>query len=116
MEYGSIQISGGSTAQGSIGTSWVKLTGFDTIGPANGVGVNHGVDELNVESDGAYYAFAHLGFAGTLDAAYTFAILVDDVASGVQGNQDVSSTATGTSAGTRWSGSRPAARRTRRSN
>lgn len=100
MEYGSIYTQGGATgsANQAVGATFSKVTVFNTVGEANGVGVNAGVDELSVESDGIYQAFANLSFEGTVDSRFEFAITVDDLPndSKLRGNQDILANQTGT--------------------
>ena len=73
--YGSMSVSDGSTAQSSIGTSFVKVTGFDTDDTASGVVVDSTTDnDLTVPVTGIYEAGLNLSFTGTASAKFIFAI------------------------------------------
>lgn len=99
-EYGGIyavdQATGTTTniVTGIGSTAWTKVMAFNNLAPANGVGVNHGIDELEIRSEGVYYAFCHLSIFGALNNEMEFTILKDDLATDIKA--DVFLGATGT--------------------
>lgn len=82
--YGSIYTTNGSTAQGSIGTSFVKVTGFAVNGVDGGITPDHTNDKLTVPVDGAYEITLSLSISGTANATFTFNVYIGGVASTLQ--------------------------------
>lgn len=85
MEHGGIYTVGNATGTataintGIDNASWTKLTGFDALFPANGVVVNHGVDELTVQGEGVYEVDFNATFWGEASQVYAFGVLENDV-------------------------------------
>ena len=98
MEYGGIyaedQATGTATnvVTGIGSTAWTKITAFNGLMPANGVDVNHGIDELQILGEGVYYAFCNLTFFGALNNEMEFAILKNDAATNIKADAFVGST------------------------
>lgn len=93
MEYGGIfaedQATGtvANIVTGIGSAAWTKVMAFNGLAPANGVAVNHGVDELQLLGEGVYYTFSHLTIFGALNNEMKFAILKNDLETDIK--QDV---------------------------
>lgn len=77
--YGSISAFDASTAQGSLGTTPVKLTGFTTNGKSKGVTPDHTNDQLTITVAGDYCVEFQCSFSGTSSAEAQFRLRVDGV-------------------------------------
>lgn len=81
QEFGGIKTVGGATGTtanitSGIGTTFTRVTGFDGLEPANGVGVNAGVDELEIRGEGTYFAFFQATFWSNLvNTTYLFSVM-----------------------------------------
>lgn len=97
-EYGGIyaedQATGTSTniVTGIGSTAWTKVMAFNNLMPANGVDVNHGVDELQVTGEGVYRAFSNLSIFGQLDDELEFVILKNDLATDIKSDVYIGTT------------------------
>lgn len=76
---GAISLKKGSTAQGSISTTPVKVTGFDTNGPGVGITPDHSNDRLTVPVAGLYLVFFQISFNGTAATEYDFILRQNQV-------------------------------------
>lgn len=98
MEYGGIfaedQVTGTATniVTGIGSTAWTKVMAFNGLYPANGVAVNHGIDELQVQGEGVYRAFANLSVFGQLNDELEFVILRNDLASDIKSDVFIGTT------------------------
>jgi hypothetical protein len=81
--YGSIYVTGGSTAQTSIGTTAQKLTGFAVNGNYNGITPDHTDDDLTILVAGEYRVMMGLTFTGTLSTRWTFEVYKNGSATGI---------------------------------
>lgn len=91
-EHGSIYTVDGATGTAAnvvtgITTAYTKVTGFTAKGPANGISVNEDNDELIPVSDSIYYAFCHLTYYPPADTEVQFALMKDDVATVIKGEE-----------------------------
>lgn len=91
-EYGEIYALDGATGTAAnvvtgITTSYTKVTGFTVKGPGNGVSVNADNDELIPVNDSIYYAFCHLTYYPPSDTEVQFALMKDDVATVIKGEE-----------------------------
>ena len=81
MEYGGIKTVAGATGTStnitsSISTTFLRVTGFDDLEPANGIAVNAGVDELAIIGEGVYFAFFQATFWSNLvNTTYQFSVM-----------------------------------------
>ena len=83
--YGAMYTKGGSTAQASIGTSFVKITGFATDGASSGTTPDNANDEIVVGTAGVYFVAFQISFSGTNSETFTFNIHKADVEGAFQG-------------------------------
>jgi hypothetical protein len=83
--YGSIYVSGGSTAQENIGTTPVLLTAFAANGINNGVTPDHSSDNLTALIAGKYKPQVTLSFTATLSTKWTFTIYKNGATTGIIG-------------------------------
>jgi hypothetical protein len=74
MLYGEIYVTGGSTSQDNIDTTYQQLTAFATDGLYNGVTVSSTDDDLEIDVAGKYRVFLDLKFSATVATEWTFAI------------------------------------------
>jgi len=77
--FGSIYVKDGSTAQGSLGTTQTKMTGFAADGPSDGTTPAHGSDQITIDNDGTYEISFDNSFSGTANAEFKFHLRVDGV-------------------------------------
>lgn len=98
MEYGGIfaedQATGtvSNVVTGIGSTAWTKIMAFNGLTPANGVEVNHGVDELQVLGEGVYRAFANLSIFGQLNDELEFTILRNDLETDIKSDVFIGTT------------------------
>ena len=74
--YGDIYLTGGSTAQTSIGTSYVKISGFAANGLSDETTPDHTNDRVTVTGAGVYLVNTSISFSGTGNAVITFSVHV----------------------------------------
>lgn len=97
-EYGGIfaedQATGTTTniVTGIGSTAWTKVMAFNNLMPANGVSVNHGVDELQMQGEGVYRAFANLSIFGQLNDELEFVILRNDLETDIKSDVYIGTT------------------------
>lgn len=80
--YGAMYVTDGSTAQGSLSTTPVKVTGFATNGASSGTTPDATTDDditLGANSGGDYEVHFHAGFSGTANETFTFHLRDDAV-------------------------------------
>lgn len=80
--YGEIYIANGSTAQGSIGTTYTVITGFNsdgTNGLASTVIADKANNRIRIPLDGVYKISAHFSFSGTNSRNFTIGLHEDGV-------------------------------------
>lgn len=82
---GELRIAAGNTAQGSIGTSFVQVTGWNSNGGAAAadITVDHTTDDMTITVDGVYLILCSLSVKDpTASALFRFEVHLDDVATG----------------------------------
>jgi hypothetical protein len=75
--YGSISVTGGTTAQGSLGTTPVKLTPFDTDGDADNMTPDSANDQIQVALAGKYLVNLELSYSGTASTTFVTGISIN---------------------------------------
>lgn len=70
--YGEIFVDEGSIPQTGIGTTDVKLTGFDTDSISDNVTVSSTNDEITINIDAAYEVYFYATFDGSSNTVFTF--------------------------------------------
>jgi hypothetical protein len=75
--YGAISVHGGASAQGSITSTPVKLTGFDTNGIASGTVPDHTTDDITISVAGDYLVSGALSFVGSSNATFDIDIYIN---------------------------------------
>ena len=77
--YGDIYVTGGTTSQGSIGTSYIKMTGFGVDG-ANGLSndttVDNANDRITIVVPGRYLVGFNVSYVGTATTVFTASVHV----------------------------------------
>lgn len=73
-------------------TAWTKVMAFNGIMPANGIDVNHGIDELQAVGEGVYYTFCNLAIFGALNNEMEFVILKNDVETDIKNDVFIGAT------------------------
>lgn len=91
-EHGEILTVDGATGTAAnvvtgITTAYTKVTGFTLKGPGNGISVNPDNDELIPVNDSIYYAFCHLTYYPPADTEVQFALMKDDAATNIKGEE-----------------------------
>ena len=81
---GGIYVTGGSTAQTGIGTSFVKFTGFTTNRSSQNVTPDATNDKLTVLVDGLYSVFLETCWEGTVNTQFTMNVHVNGSPSSFQ--------------------------------
>jgi len=76
--YGMMYTKDGSTAQGSIGTSFAQLTGFAVDGLSGGTTPANATDDITVGTDGVYAVMLQASFTGTAATEFTLNLHVND--------------------------------------
>jgi hypothetical protein len=75
--YGDIYVTGGVTAQSSIGTGYVEVTGFAANGQSSSnVTPDHTSEDITVTDAGIYHVGFHMNFSGSASTQFTFSIHV----------------------------------------
>lgn len=82
--FGMMSVADGATAQTSIGTSPVKLTGFTTDGTASLCDPDHTSDDIMITEAGYWGVFASLSFTGTPSITFTFEVYLDETSTGIK--------------------------------
>lgn len=78
--YGSLYITGGSTAQTGIGTTATKVTAFTASGDSANVTVSVADDRITLDNEGVYQINFAGSFSGSQNTVFTFEFQVGDVA------------------------------------
>lgn len=81
--YGDMRVEGGSAAQSGIGTSFTKMTGWNTNGKDGGVTPDQATGkDLTIGVDGDYLILFSISFTGTASTKFTFEVHKGGVAQG----------------------------------
>lgn len=75
--YGDIYVTGGSSGQLNIGTSFIKLTQFAANGQSDGVTPDHTNDRLTIVTTGVYEVHFFLKTVATTSGTVTMSVHVD---------------------------------------
>jgi hypothetical protein len=72
--YGGIYVSDGAAAQGSIDTSYTKITGFAGDAASSDTTPDHTADTITIGVTGIYFVMANLSFSGTASVTFSVAL------------------------------------------
>lgn len=81
--HGEISVHDGATAQPGVGTTPVKMTGFDTNGDSNGVTVDSSSDTITIKVPGLYLVNFHCSFSGAANTEYQCHLTVNGTEDGL---------------------------------
>lgn len=75
--YAQIYVTGGSTAQSSIGTGFTPVTGFTTNGADAGISADAANDRITLDVAGVYQVGFQVSFSGSASTLFTFSASLD---------------------------------------
>jgi hypothetical protein len=96
MENSSIYAVGQSVTINDIatGTLWTRVTQFTNAGPSMSLRPDIGVDELDIQKDGIYFAFFAVDFVASENTRLEFAIMENDLPTYIRAGRGTLATGT----------------------
>lgn len=87
--YGVLSVTGGATAQTSIGTTPVKMTLWATEGVSEGITVSAANDEMTMPADGIVAGVCSMTFSGSSNTVFTAEVMKNDTTQGMKGGRTI---------------------------
>lgn len=91
--YGDLRVEGGAVAQTGIGTTPVKMTGWDTDGLSSGTTLDSTTDDdITVGTSGVYRVSFHISFDGSASEVFEFEIAKGGTGTGIKCRAETNAT------------------------